>query len=354
MKTKYTFHASYFIFLVLGLISLSLVSCGSSQYAAEDGIYSNSAADERVAATENENSNYYKQYFKTKNAEYGSLPEENLIFTDIDSYVSEDYIDEEGYIVTRESDYDEGYGAWGTNADNVTINIYETGFNNFGWGGYYGGFYGNGWGWGWNNPWAWNGFGWGGYWGWNNPWAWNGWGWGGYYGGWGGYYGGWHGYHGGYYGGHHGFGNNIAYNRGRRNTGDFGGRSNDGGRNSYARSENTRRGYSRDVRNSVRRYNSRNTNSTRASRGNYSRNNGINRSNIYRNSSNSRSRAYRRSAAPNRSRSNTRSTNSSSRGSGSFRSSGGSRSSGSVRSSGGGSRSSGSRGGGSRRGGGDR
>ena len=111
MKTKYTFSSSFFTIFIVGLLSLILVSCGSSQYATEDGIYSNGSDNEEVVANGNDNSNYYKQYFKTKNAEYESLPEEDLIFTDIDSYVSEDYIDDEGYIVTRESDYNEGYGA---------------------------------------------------------------------------------------------------------------------------------------------------------------------------------------------------------------------------------------------------
>ena len=264
MQTKKYFLTNPFNLLMVGLLSIVFVSCGTSRYAAEDGIYGASDSDTQEVATE-DNSSYYKQYFKTKNAEYESLPEEDLIFTDIDAYVSDETIDEEGYIVpNRSGGYEDGYGAWGSNSDNITVNIYETGFNNWGWGGGY---------WGWNNPWGWNSWGWGGYWGWN---AGFGWGWGGYYG-YGGYWGwnnpwiynGWGGYYGhpyyynGYYNG--GYGTQVAYNRGRRN-GDYGRTATRSNNRSYSRGENSRRAYRSDARSSVGRYYSRNNNSARTNR----------------------------------------------------------------------------------------
>lgn len=159
------------LFIALGFTSI-LLSCGSYQYVGNDndGIYGEQEVvyeeNQPVTTTTNDN-NVYKDYFTEKELQYGEIPiDENAVFTDIDSY-SSTYADES----TSEGDQT-GQAGWGAANDNVTINFYNNGWNNWGWGRFGYGWYDAYWGYpyGWNRPWAW---------GWNN-WGWNygyGWGW---------------------------------------------------------------------------------------------------------------------------------------------------------------------------------
>lgn len=341
---------------LLGVLALFLTSCATQNSATvgeTDGIYAQNDPNPQYTEEGESMNSYYKQYFQSKDKEYEDIPEENAIFTDVEAYSTQEYVDEDGYIVSEERQYEGGNGPWGTNADNVTVNIYETGFNNWGWGGFG---WGAGWGWGfgWNN-WGWNnpywsvGFGWGNpYWyggGFYNPW-WYG---GGFYNPWwygGGFYG--NNFYNPYYYNNY-YGNSVAYNRGRRNIDyvngrsttrsnrssvDTRGRSNvsERGRASYSRSELNRRINNRNAQRVRGNANSvRGNNSSRTIRNNRSINtrratpNRVNRS-----SGNNRS--YSRPSTTRRS-------------SGSVRSSGGSmRSSGGASRSGGGSRGRGGRG----------
>lgn len=160
--------------LLTGVMALLLTSCGTHQngYDDTDGIYSSDT--NTTASTENdqisEKSNYYKQYFQSKQNDYADLPEEDLIFTDIESYSSSDTLDEYGNIVIQEPEYQGGYAGWGDNTTDITVNIY----GNAGWGGYWGGY----WGWNhWYNPWWYGGWG---YSYWSPYWS-VGWGWGPYW-----------------------------------------------------------------------------------------------------------------------------------------------------------------------------
>ena len=157
------------ILALLGLL-FGLASCGSYQYVGvdSDGIYGGTPVTqntEAVVEVPNEsNSNYYKDYFKTKSIESESYNAEEAIFTDIDTYESSSYVEND----TIPNNY-QGYEGWGQDSNNITINYIDNGWNNWGWNGGFG--WGlNGWNnWGWNN-WGWNGgFGGGFYSGWNNP-----------------------------------------------------------------------------------------------------------------------------------------------------------------------------------------
>lgn len=240
MRTKNSHIKKAFPILVSALFIVLLSACGAHNngYTDGDGIYT---SEESVTTTYSEEkaqevdkTNYYKQYFKSKNGTYDDLPEEGAIFTDIEAYSTVDSLDEDGYIVTKEVESTEDYGAWGSNSDNVTVNIYNTGgygygywhrpYWNYGWG-YYSNY--------WYNP----------YWGFSYGWGYP-------------YYGGYYcsPFYGGYYypySGHgYGYGNSVAYNRGRRNLDYLNGRTagrsrynatSREGRSSYARSENARR-----------------------------------------------------------------------------------------------------------------
>ena len=167
------------------IIPLGLFSCGSYQYASDnDGIYSSEPEvvyTEEVEQPADANVSYYQNYFKEKRMQYDSMKEESEIFIDVDSYSSENG---ENY---REQDSLDnsykGYGSWGSDSNEVIVNIYDNSWIN------------PYWGWGWNAGWGWGypyyGWGWNVGWGWGYPyygWGWNaGWGWGyPYYGG--GYY----------------------------------------------------------------------------------------------------------------------------------------------------------------------
>ena len=172
--------------VMMAVLPLFVISCGSYQQASyydNDGIYSNGGTRTVERQPQRTNSHQqqqetdtYSDYFGQKANQYDEILE-GEIFTDVDSYSSNvvnDGINQDQLTdyYNNSNDY-QGFGGWGDNASNVSINIYDNGWNNLGWG--------------WNDPWLWGGgFGWGGYgWGWNNPWRWNRWGWGGGFG-WGG------------------------------------------------------------------------------------------------------------------------------------------------------------------------
>jgi len=179
-----------------GFAAITLVNCNTYKGVAdeEDGIYGDHYIVEESTAIEGKN-NYYQQYFSTKAAQIEEIPEEDLVFTDIDAYSSQESLDEEGYVVVEE-DYIDDYGSWGNNTNEVTVNVYggwNNGFFGNGWntGYWYGGWNAGYWGgfrpWGfnyWNNPyWGYSSY-WGAnpYWGWGNayynPWFYYGSGWG--------------------------------------------------------------------------------------------------------------------------------------------------------------------------------
>lgn len=154
---------------LMALGGLLAASCGSYQ---STSYHDRQQTAENGSAQATASGMHYQDYF-------GSLKEDYQVMTDVDNYSSTN----DSTVVADNT----GYAArpsWGSNPDNVTINIYDTGW---GWNSWYG----PGLGWGWNYGWGWNswyGPGWG--WGWNYGWGWNaGWAWGGYYGPyWGGYY----------------------------------------------------------------------------------------------------------------------------------------------------------------------
>ncbi len=201
--------------LSLSLIGgVMVVSCTATQQVYdEDGIYSSSESvvvqEDQERVTDASNANVYKNYFEKGAQELEEIEEEGAVFTDIESYSSEDgseiYIDESSF------DASTGYAAWGDDPQDVEVNIYNNsplwGFNR--WGGFGFGYGWGGYGLGWNR-----GFGWGG--GFGNPY------WGGGF--WNPYWGG--GFYNPYWGGGFGYafnhpygfyGNNFyAYNRGYR------------------------------------------------------------------------------------------------------------------------------------------
>ena len=201
MQLNYNQKSKMHLIGALGLI-LSLVSCGSYQYVGyDDGVYGTSERNvEYPTESSNEevtsqSSSYYQNYFKEKSQELDYLSQDNVIFTDIDSYEGNYEAENDTLVDTQES-----YAGWGQNTTEVSINIYNSGYYNNFW---------------WNNPWRWN-----------SPWAWNyGYGYGLY--GYGGFYNYWYPHYYGYghgYGYGYGYGNynnyysrrGIAYNAGRR------------------------------------------------------------------------------------------------------------------------------------------
>ncbi len=332
--------------LFLFALAVGLSSCGSQQnsgYYDQDGVYG-TANTTSVAPTQEvsdtDKSSYYKQYFNSKNAEIGQISDEGSVFTDIDTYTTQDSLDTQGYIVIVD-DQQESYGAWGTNGGEVVVNVYDS--VGFGWAQpfwWYGGYGGWGWGYGFNpawNYWAWSpGFGWGWGYGWGVP-----------------YYGfnagfcGYRPYYNNYYV------NGVAYNRGRRvtsrdayaansrlNTRGASARNGSRARSgTYSRTEVARRINSNNARRTSG-Y-SRSSSAMNSSRSNgYSRNtrsqSRSNTNSMYNNRS-SRSNSYNRSSRSNSGMRSSGSRSSGSRSSG-MRSSGGSRGGGGMSRGGGGSR----------------
>ena len=140
-----------------GFAAMTILSCNTYQGVVEDGdgIYGNNYAFAESNAVDSKN-NYYQQYFSTKAAQIEEIPEEDLVFTDIDAYSSQESMDEDGYIVVQD-EYIDDYGAWGSNSSDINVNVYG-GLNN--------GFFGNGWNLGyWYG--GWNAAYWGGF----RPWG---------------------------------------------------------------------------------------------------------------------------------------------------------------------------------------
>ena len=109
---------------LLGLL-ISLVSCGSYEYVGvdNDGIYGGPVVQNQGRAVEvpkETESNYYENYFQTKAIESENLDGDNTIFTDIDEYENSSYVEND----TIPNNY-EGYGGWGQNSSNVTINYID-------------------------------------------------------------------------------------------------------------------------------------------------------------------------------------------------------------------------------------
>ena len=191
--------------LFISLLFLGLSSCVSYDEVVgyeDDGIYGRSYSDQQVQVkgaealqAEDFQSDLYGDYFGQKAQQYNDILDSE-IFTDPDSYSSEQLRDSTQ--VVQDSTYfsDElyqGYGYWGDNQNQVVINVYDNwGNHGFGWG--WNSYWGIGprWGWGWNNwgwgagwvdpgfalgwnSWGWNRWGWNA--GWGGGWGWNGWGW---------------------------------------------------------------------------------------------------------------------------------------------------------------------------------
>ena len=208
---KYTFIKAKTVTLVT-LLALFLSSCGSYQYvgSTSDGIYGEDESKgytviEDAPETTEASSDYYSNYFREKGLDAEEVTEEEEVFTDVDSYSSNTEQQ-----VTNNS-------GWGEGSSNVTINVYNNGWNNWGWNSPYYGRYGwNNWGynsWGYQNI-GWNNWGWSN-WGWNNNWnhyGWNNWGWNG------GFYNGWNNPYYSYYGNgyYNGYRRGYAYNNSRR------------------------------------------------------------------------------------------------------------------------------------------
>lgn len=330
MLTKIPSNRNLFSLALFGMVALLFSSCTTYQYVpANDGIYATRAAEvETEEEPTTDKNSYYQQYFKTKSQTLEDIPEEDIIFTDVEAYTSTETIDGEGNIIYVEREYEEGYGGWGDNTDDITVNIYG----------------GSGWGpgWGaWGPAWGWGGY-WGGYWGgWYRPWGWGGWGfgwgWGGIGWGYGGFYNPWYcGIYGGYWNAYRPYYGNVYgyaanYNRGRRSS-DYGigrsrydrGRSTLTNRSNYSRSEIGRRSSVRStnrssvrnrsaVRNTRPRSSVQNRSSVRNSRPNSSVNRSRPNSSVNRsrprssvNRSSRPSRSVNRSSSP-RSRSSVRS-----------------------------------------------
>ncbi|HZW62129.1 MAG TPA: hypothetical protein VFF15_00645 [Flavobacteriaceae bacterium] len=209
-----------FKYAIATLIALTLTSCGSYQYvgSSDDGIYDSGYENVEYVESrevETQSNDYYKNYFKEKRMEYEAIAKEDEIFTDIDSYQSETYTEQDSLT----NDY-RGYAGWGSASQDVVINVYSGWNNGFWWDPY--------WGYGWNrwnrwntwNTWHWN-MGWG-YYGAFDPWyspyfgfGWN------YFGNpfWNGYYG--YPYWNYGFGHHNYYRTSVAYNAGRRGSGYF-------------------------------------------------------------------------------------------------------------------------------------
>lgn len=236
MKTKFLPLVNWPVYFVFGSIFFSLYSCGSyqnSSYYDNDGVYGNSTEAKKTQPenSNSENSQKYKEYFS-------SLNQNDEVFTDVENYSTT-----RDTVATRETqEYSSGnYSSWGSNAQSVTINVYDNSWgwnywNNYWYGNYWGwnNWYGPSWGFGWNN-WYGPSYYWGWNWGWYSPYYYNNWGWNNYYGyAWNnGYYN--HGTRGGrsdYYGNRLGNRNSVRGNDIRINSFNNP-RSNFGGRNSY-------------------------------------------------------------------------------------------------------------------------
>ena len=104
---------------VMLVATITLVSCGSYEYVGSnnDGIYGTSTGEEYYEEVPQGSDNYYANLFAEKSYQYESVPEENAIFTDIESYSSNSNY--EGDEIYDDTTYNGGYGSWGDNASTV-------------------------------------------------------------------------------------------------------------------------------------------------------------------------------------------------------------------------------------------
>lgn len=122
---------------------LFLVGCSSSQQVYDtDGIYSDgttaattSEAPRETTPESNANSQVYKNYFEKGAEELNALEEEDAIFTDIESYSSEEGA--EIYVDGMDFETSTGYAAWGDQPQDIQVNVYNDPFiGGFGFGGF--------------------------------------------------------------------------------------------------------------------------------------------------------------------------------------------------------------------------
>lgn len=149
MKRYYKLLNLRSLLTALGSLFL-LASCSSYQYAGydNDGIYSSSNQQEAYTANDYEESYedalYYKNLFGQKAEEFEAVPANGAIFTDVESYSSGQY--NENMFGAEGLEYEPGRAAWGTDPDEIAINVYNNypfyGPYAFGFGHpFYGGFY---------------------------------------------------------------------------------------------------------------------------------------------------------------------------------------------------------------------
>lgn len=159
MKTIYLHMKKLSLGSLLGLLIVNLTSCGTTKNSSNpesDGIYATQATQTKTTVSTN-NSSAYKQYFTTKELQSKDI----VVYEDYDETLDSTEVAERSY------------SGWGENPSTVTVNVYDSGWDNWGMGiGWGMGMGWNNWGWGWNNwGWGWNswyGPGWGWGWGWNN------------------------------------------------------------------------------------------------------------------------------------------------------------------------------------------
>ena len=114
-----------------GVLLFNLTSCGSTQNSTNsdsDGIYS-SGTTQKKPAENTSNASAYKQYFTTKELESKGI----VVYDEYDENLDSTAVAESSY------------SGWGENPSNVTVNVYDSGWNNWG--------MGMGWGMGWGMVW---------------------------------------------------------------------------------------------------------------------------------------------------------------------------------------------------------
>ncbi|APG61250.1 hypothetical protein [Christiangramia salexigens] len=126
--------------LAIPALLISMASCSSYQYSGyeADGIYGESRPGiweqeepQNNQVKPNGNNTYYKNLFAQQSEMYGEILE-NDVFTDVESYSSNDGYDDYNE-VGGDVAYVRGNAPWGQDPDSYTINIYNNGM--------YGGFY---------------------------------------------------------------------------------------------------------------------------------------------------------------------------------------------------------------------
>src|SRR6187402_2106723 len=104
---------------LFGILSILMASCGSYQSTStsdNDGIYGSSGQNQATNSNQsNGQNNGYKEYFGSLQDNNDQQPDE--IFTDVDNYSS-------NYDNTENPQSVTSYSSWGSNPDNVTVNVY--------------------------------------------------------------------------------------------------------------------------------------------------------------------------------------------------------------------------------------